>query len=85
MKSVHSLDTGRIEDIHGHLDEAISKGAKGAILIAIYPDGTGEDGDWEAWATDGLCGKERLFAYQQLSFLELTIPMGHPEEEPNDG
>lgn len=67
---MQALGGDRVEDLHANLDEAISKGAKGAILIAFYPEE--HENEWEAWGSDGTTPAERAFVYQQLIVCEVA-------------
>lgn len=63
-----SLGGYRLEDLHSYLDEAISDGATGAVLIVS----TGEDNLWSAFSCGDLSPAERAFIYQQLILLEVA-------------
>ena len=72
MAKVTTLGGERLEDLHGFLDEAISEGATGAILICSFPDAVGNDGKWSSYCNGDLSAAERAFIYQSLILLEVA-------------
>lgn len=67
---VRAIGGDRLEDLHGLLDEAIAKGARAALLVAVYEPGS--DPEWEGKWSGKTSPAERAFICQSLIIIEVA-------------